>query len=104
MTEGGTSTGSYRMRDLVPCWWNANTNNDPKGKRGTIDKAIGQPQIGMVGRGIGRVRTSNYFNYDIWDSPNDYRHTSPNWLNMEDLVYNNPASEYYGQPLQKNIV
>lgn len=101
LTEGGTSTGSYRMRDLVPCWWNANTNNDPKGKRGTIDKAIGQPQIGMVGRGIGRVRTSNYFNYDIWDSPNDYRHTSPNWLNMEDLVYNNPASEYYGQPLQK---
>ena len=101
LTEGGTSTGSYRMRDLVPCWWNANTNNDPDGKRGTIDKADGQPQIGLVGRGIGRVRTSNYFNYDIWDSKDDYRHTSPNWLNMEDLVYNNPASAYYGQPLQK---
>ena len=101
LTDGGTSTGSYRMRDLVPCWWNANTNNDPDGKRGTIDKADGQPQIGLVGRGIGRVRTSNYFNYDIWDSKDDYRHTSPNWLNMEDLVYNNPASAYYGQPLQK---
>lgn len=101
LTEGGTSTGSYRMRDLVPCWWNANTNNDPSGKRGTIDKAAGQPQIGQVGRGIGRIRTSDYFNYEIWDSPTDYRHTSPNWLNMEDMVYNNPASSYYGQPLQK---
>lgn len=101
LTEGGTSTGSYRMRDLVPCWWNANTNNDPEGKRGTIDKAEGQPQIGLVGRGIGRVRTSNYFNYEIWDDKNDFRHTSPNWLNMEELVYNNPASAYYGQPLQK---
>lgn len=101
LTEGGTSTGSYRMRDLVPCWWNSNTNNDPAGKRGTIDKAAGQPQIGYVGRGIGRIRTSNYFNYEIWDSQTDYRHTSPNWLNMEELVYNNPSSKYYGQPLQK---
>ena len=101
LTEGGTSTGSYRMRDLVPCWWNANTNNDPDGKRGTMDKAAGQPQIGQVGRGIGRIRTTNYFNYEIWDSKEDYRHTAPNWLNMEDMVYNNPASKYYGQPLQK---
>ena len=101
LTEGGTSTGSYRMRDLVPCWWNANTINDPDGKRGTMDKVTGQPQIGQVGRGIGRVRTTNYFNYEIWDSRTDYRHTSPNWLNMEDMVYNNPASKYYGKPLQK---
>lgn len=101
MTEGGTSTGSYRMRDLVPCWWNANTINDPDGKRGTMDKATGQPQIGQVGRGIGRVRTTDYFNYKIWDSRTDYRHTAPNWLNMEELVYNNPASKYYGKPLQK---
>lgn len=101
LTEGGTTTGSYRMRDLVPCWWNANTINDPDGKRGTMDKVAGQPQIGQVGRGIGRVRTSNYFNYEIWDSKTDYRHTSPNWLNMEDMVYNNPASKHYGKPLQK---
>jgi hypothetical protein len=101
LTEGGTSTGSYRMRNLVPCWWNSNTCLDPAGKRGTIDGKKGQPQIGAVGRGIGRVRTTNYFNYEIWDSPADYRHTAPNWLNMEDLVYNNPSSAYYGQPLQK---
>lgn len=100
-TEGGTSTGSYRMRDLVPCWWNANTCNDPDGNRGTIDKKTGQPQIGLVGRGIGRIRTTNYFNYQLWSSREDYRHTAPNWLNMEDLVYNNPKSKYYGQPLQK---
>ena len=92
------------MRDLVPCWWNANTNNDPDGKRGTMDKAAGQPQIGQVGRGIGRIRTTNYFNYEIWDSKEDYRHTAPNWLNMEDMVYNNPASKYYGQPLQKKVL
>lgn len=103
LTEGGTSTGSYRMRDLVPCWWNANTNNDPAGKRGTIDKAVGQPQIGQVGRGIGRIRTSNYFNYEIWNSRTDFRHMAPNWLNMEDMVYNNPASAYYGKPLQKEF-
>ncbi len=103
LTEGGTTTGSYRMRDLVPCWWNSNTINDPSGMRGTMDKAEGQPQIGEVGRGIARIRTSNYFNYEIWDSDTDYRHSVPNWLNMEDMVYNNPASAYYGQPLQKEF-
>lgn len=101
--EGNTSRGSYRMRWFVPTWWAANTNNDPAGKRGTIDNVKGQPQIGQIGRGIGYVRTTNYFNYDIWDSPSDFRHSSPNWINMEELVYNNPASSYYGQPLQKEF-
>lgn len=99
--EGSTSKGSYRMRDLVPCWWTTNAILDPAGTRGCIDGAKGQPQIGEIGRGIGRIRTTNYFNYDIWDSSDDYRHTSPNWINMEDLTYNNPASSYYGKPLQK---
>jgi hypothetical protein len=99
----GNTTGSKRMRDFVPAWWAANAILDPAGTRGCIDGVKGQPQLGQIGRGIGRIRTTNYFNYEIWDSPSDYRHSSPNWINMEDLIYNNPASKYFGKPLQKKF-
>jgi hypothetical protein len=42
----------------------------------------------LVGRGIGRTRPSNYAQYEIWNDPNDLRHAKGNWMNMEDLLYN----------------
>jgi len=40
----------------------------------------------------------------IWDDSNDLRHAPGNWMNMEDLVYNNPdikaTDSYYGKPLR----
>ena len=63
--------------------------------------------VACIGRGIGVFRTSPYYNYDLWkyDGEMDYqdlRHnnTVGNWLNMEDIRYNNPSSVYYGKNMQ----
>jgi hypothetical protein len=59
----------------------------------------------MFGRGIGRLRPSPWYQHDLWDDPNDMRHKYPNWMRMEDLVYNVPGLKanndpYYNQKLQ----
>ena len=81
----------------------------PDGKQGVTDKKdpTGTVKISLVkkyGRGIGRCRGTAYSTQYIWDDPNDLRHAKGNWMNMEDLVYNEPKLEgknkYYGKPLQ----
>ena len=61
------------------------------------------------GRGIAHSRGTWYSNHAIWDDPADLRHSraTGNWMNMEDLVYNqpnlltsNPPDPYYGKNLQ----
>lgn len=97
--DGGMST----MRQAVPLW---ETNiNTPIGNRGTSNKlGIELEQIMQIGRGIGRCRPTGYSQFTIWTDPNDLRHAKGNWMNMEDLVYNNPdlkgKDEYYGKHLQ----
>lgn len=61
----------------------------------------------VVGRGIGCFRTSSHYNTRIWNvdgTPDnqDLRHNRKigNWVEMEDLRYNNPASPFYGKPMQ----
>lgn len=50
-----------------------------------------------MGRGIARVRPTNYFQYTIWtekeknDLRGRYNHDS--WRRMEDLIYNDPGPE-----------
>src|SRR3546814_16032872 len=77
------------MRHAVPfCGSNSNT---PTGNKGTSDKAgIEISQVETYGRGIGRSRGTWYATHMIWDDPNDLRHAPGNWMDMEDLVYNNP--------------
>lgn len=60
-----------------------------------------------LGRGIGCFRTSYHYNVRIWNvdgtSDNqDLRHNREvgNWVEMEDIRYNNPNSSYYGEPMQ----
>ena len=63
--------------------------------------------VTKYGRGIGRCRPTPYFQDDVWeDNPGDLRHTFPNWVRMEDLVYNHPKLRvdgdiYYGENLRK---
>ena len=58
----------------------------------------------MYGRGTGVTRNTVYYQHTVWDDPNDERHLYPNWMRMEDMVYNNTAIKgkdpYYGKPLQ----
>ncbi|WKN32340.1 RagB/SusD family nutrient uptake outer membrane protein [Porifericola rhodea] len=96
---GGTST----MRQGVP-FWGSNINT-PAGNKGTSDQPnIDIDQVNQYGRGIGRMRGTPYHTKYIWTDPNDLRHAPGNWMDMEDLVYNNPnikdSDPYYGKPLQ----
>ncbi|MXV15983.1 RagB/SusD family nutrient uptake outer membrane protein [Hufsiella ginkgonis] len=101
--EGGFE-GSNLMRNCVPQFYGP--TNTPNGKKGLSDLATAEiPLSSMYGRGIGRLRGTSYSTQAIWDDANDLRHIKGNWMNMEDLVYNEPALKttdptYYGKPVQ----
>ncbi len=91
--------GTNSLRRYAPCWWN-NYIKDPSGKHAMTD-ASGNKYTILWGRGVGYVRTINYYNYDIWKDPKDLRHdTLVNWFPTEKFVYNNPTSAYYLQKAQ----
>ncbi|XOV94400.1 MAG: RagB/SusD family nutrient uptake outer membrane protein [Bacteroidota bacterium] len=99
----------------------------------STNKAINVPGTGIVGtdvqqttsdnggrmmkkwgRSQGFTRPSNYSQYDMWRlngtwDEQDYRHKDLNWMEMEDLLYDNPSlapggdqenPTWYLQPLQ----
>jgi hypothetical protein len=102
--EGNVEGGMLIMRNGVPLWFN--NINTPAGNRGTIDTyGIEIDQVVKYGRGIGRLRPTDYSQNQIWEDKNDLRHAPGNWMRMEDIVYNNPKlvqdkDSYYGKNLQ----
>lgn len=114
-TEGGASAYSSIMRQAVPFYSLGSNIKTPTGQTGLSDLPLGSRvgnlniEIDIVtkyGRGLGRLRPTPYYQFDVWDDPNDKRHSYPNWITMEDLVYNHPNLKaindpYYGKPLQK---
>lgn len=108
--QGATGLGSQLMRNTVPAWHFANVKT-PSGATAMVDAATAEiPLTRMYGRGIGRYRGTPYSTQYIWsDNTTDYRHAKGMWMDMTDLVYNNPALKtstnaadraLYGQPLQ----
>ena len=122
-TEGSDRIQS--MRNTVPYWsaTGGNALKTPSGKIGMSNAAkIEFEHVVNYGRGIGRVRGVPYSTVMIWKLDNtDLRHQKSwydengvfhqgNWMDMEDLWYNNPAlnnpssSEYdpawYGKPIR----
>lgn len=99
---------SQIMRNAVPYWAKIKT---PDGQTGCQQGAASEDLNTIydnntnVGRGIGSVRPTNYYQYEIWTSKekNDIR--SPfnhdSWRRMEDLYYNKPGTKYYRQHLQR---
>ena len=62
--------------------------------------------VRALGRGIGCFRTSYHYNQTIWNYGGetdwqDLRHNRQvgNWVEMTDLKYNKPESDFYGQNL-----
>jgi starch-binding outer membrane protein, SusD/RagB family len=98
---GSQTSGTNTMRDLTPFWSHASYIRDPDGRQG-MRSAQFDPQILRFGRGVGYVRSNNYFLWGIWrDAGSDLRHCSDtNWMSREKILYNNPASNYFGQPVQ----
>jgi hypothetical protein len=95
--EGQFGTGMTIMRQAV-AFWGSNVNA-PSGKKGTYDNLTAElVQSNYYGRGIGRTRPSNYAQYELWNDPNDLRHAKGNWMNMEDLLYNDPGLKTNNDP------
>jgi starch-binding outer membrane protein, SusD/RagB family len=114
LTEDGASDRIIIMRNALPYWGGAGKIKTPSGLPGTTDQPLGNKvggnpvEIDMVtpyGRGVAFSRPSPWAQFELWDDPNDQRHKFPNWITMQDLVYNHPGlkaagDSYYGQPLQ----
>ena len=90
--DGGNTGGMQVMRNTVPYFGSLTNVITPTGKKGLNDQLA--PELvgsSYFGRGIGRSRPSNYHQYEIWTDPNDLRHAKGNWVNMEDMLYNDPG-------------
>lgn len=106
--QGFTPNGSQLMRNTVPAWHFANLKT-PYGGTAITDAVTAEiPLTRMYGRGIGRYRGTPYSTQYIWTDHTDYRHAKGMWMDMTDLVYNNPALKtskieaernLYGKPL-----
>lgn len=101
--DGGFDGGMTIMRQAVPLW--GSNVNTPSGKKGTSDQlTVDFIQSNYYGRGIGRSRPSNYHQYEIWTDPNDLRHIKGNWMNMEDILYNDGGLKSSNDPYYlKNV-
>ena len=87
------SGGIQSMRQAVPGMSIAGIRT-PNGNTGVSPLAnIEIDNMQMLGRGIGRCRSTPYHYNEIWDDPNDLRHdsTSGNWMYMENVRYSSPA-------------
>ncbi|MBS7564831.1 RagB/SusD family nutrient uptake outer membrane protein [Mucilaginibacter sp. Bleaf8] len=108
--EGATPNGSQVMRNCVPMWHNGTILSPGARKSGISDKVTEEfPLTLWYGRGIGRLRGTPYATKYIWTDTTDLRHAPGNWMNMTDLVYNNPNLKktdgtgdptWYGKKLQ----
>lgn len=107
-TEAATPTGLEIMRNTVPWYSASNQLKTPNGKPAFIDNNESKnPYLVEYGRGIGTLRNTWYHTNMIWTlDDTDLRHDrkSGNWMDMEDLTYNNPdlkGTEWYGKKLKK---
>ncbi|GHT42479.1 hypothetical protein AGMMS49965_14080 [Bacteroidia bacterium] len=103
------------MRNATP-YWAAGYILTPDGKKGTTILVANDltgtnlDNNGLYGRGIGRLRPTNYLQYTIWTDKelNDMRgrFNRDSWKSPEDLYYNEPSlkssgNEWYGKNLVK---
>lgn len=89
--QGGNS-GNYLLRAWAPFYINV---RDPDGKPGMII-------VDSLGRGVGWVRPTSYFLYDLWANnwSNDIRNSRHNI--RRDHYYTNPASAYFRKMVEKS--
>jgi len=91
LTPGGgaSSNGNHTLRNWGPF---LSKIQDPNGVSMLVTDSLG--------RGVGRVRGTNYFLYDIWkDGGNNDMRNSP--FNMRrTFYYNNPASSYFKKEVE----
>ncbi|UEG51482.1 RagB/SusD family nutrient uptake outer membrane protein [Mucilaginibacter daejeonensis] len=108
--EGATPNGSQVMRNCCPMWHNGTILTPGLRKPGMSDAITAETPLTLLyGRGIGRLRGTPYATKYIWTDNTDLRHAPGNWINMTDLVYNNPGLKsgtnadpnWYGKKLEQ---
>ncbi|MDB5126589.1 RagB/SusD family nutrient uptake outer membrane protein [Mucilaginibacter sp.] len=105
--EGATPNGSQVMRNCVPMWHNGTILTPGALKPGISDKITEESPLTLwYGRGIGRLRGTPYATKYIWTDNTDLRHAKGMWMDMTDLVYNQPALKtsdpaWYGKHLEQ---
>ncbi|MBC8153032.1 MAG: RagB/SusD family nutrient uptake outer membrane protein [Bacteroidetes bacterium] len=100
---GARSSGLYTMRHYNCAWWNT-IIRDSQGKAGMVASG---PMYDSLGRGNGNVRLTSFYQYDVWNHRNttwkntpDLRRSDLNWTDLNEILYNNPASVDYRKPVQ----
>lgn len=99
---GAQTTGLYTMRHYHSSWWHSK-NRDSEGVRGTLDAG---PMYDSLGRGNPDLVSTPYGYQDIWNTgaytwqtTPDLRRSDINWVDKEEMLYNNPESVDFGKPI-----
>lgn len=94
--------GLFTMRVYHSAFYQA-LFKDKDGIRGTIDRG---PMYDSLGRGNPDVALSDWHSYTIWETGNfdytntpDLRRADINWIDREEVYYNNPASSQFREPI-----
>ncbi|MEQ9439239.1 MAG: RagB/SusD family nutrient uptake outer membrane protein [Cyclobacteriaceae bacterium] len=100
--SGAQSIGLYTMRHYHCSWWHS-SNRDSEGLVGSLDSG---PMYDSLGRGNPDLISTPYGYYDIWNTEQytwqttpDLRRADINWVDKEELLYNNPESVDFGKPI-----
>ena len=99
---GAKSAGTSSMR-LYNCAFYNSVVRDSQGKPGTVSSG---GEYDTLGRGNADVRLDPFYEYDVWgfgstnwQNTPDLRRSDNNWIDNNEIYYNNPASVDYGKPL-----
>ncbi|MDD4107976.1 MAG: RagB/SusD family nutrient uptake outer membrane protein, partial [Prolixibacteraceae bacterium] len=95
--EGAKTDGNRLPRAYNPAWWHSRVR-DSKGSSGTVASGA---QYDTLFRGNGNCRPTPYYLYKIWDMENDIRRCDANWIEWNEIKYNNPKSVDYGKPVDR---
>lgn len=97
--EARSGAGLRTMRTFHPDWWHSR-HRDSEGNRGMIDQG---PQYDSLGRGNPDVALSEFIQYHVWNEQGntwentpDMRRADINWVDVDEMTYNNPESVNYG--------
>lgn len=95
--DGAREAGSFLPQAYNPAWWHSRVR-DSSGAAGMLDAG---EQYQTFFRGNSNARPTPYYLYEIWDYENDIRRSDANWVEWDEILYNNPSSVDFGKPVNR---
>ncbi|MGP1476887.1 MAG: RagB/SusD family nutrient uptake outer membrane protein [Phocaeicola sp.] len=94
--------GLYTMRIYHPQWFQPPVL-DSEGKQGMIGEGL---EYDSLGRGNANVTLTYHYQYSLWSykgerwyNTQDLRRSDVNWVDVDEILYNNPNSVDFGKPV-----